>query len=302
MDKDSVSISLVLGSGGARGLTHIGIIRWLEDNGYRIDSISGSSIGALVGGIHAMGKLEEFVSWATAINHAEMFRLLDFTLGSAGLVKGEKIIASLRELTGEALIEELPIPFTAVASDVVQEREVWISRGPLFDAIRASIAIPLFFAPVRYRGRDLLDGGVLNPVPIAPTFRDHTDQTIAVNLSGPVDVSVKLPSASPADESEDSFFSRKVSQFVESLRKDGSPDGLTGMYDVALQAIDAMEGAIGRQKLAAYPPDHVVTVPRSLCGIMEFDQAQALIEKGYELAGQQLRPAVTVQPRTEDEK
>ena len=137
MTDQAVSISLVLGSGGARGLTHIGIIRWLEDNGYRIDSISGSSIGALVGGIYAMGKLDEFVNWVSAINHSEMFDLLDFTLRSAGIVKGERIIETLRNLTGEKNIEDLPIPFTAVASDIVNEKEVWISSGPLFEAIRA---------------------------------------------------------------------------------------------------------------------------------------------------------------------
>ena len=291
MTDQAVSISLVLGSGGARGLTHIGIIRWLEDNGYRIDSISGSSIGALVGGIYAMGKLDEFVNWVSAINHSEMFDLLDFTLRSAGIVKGERIIETLRNLTGEKNIEDLPIPFTAVASDIVNEKEVWISSGPLFEAIRASISIPLLFAPGNYRGLQLLDGGILNPVPIAPTFRDYTEQTIAVNLSGPVDPTVKLPEKVTEEDSEDSFFSRTVSDFVESLRKEAKPSRLEGIYDVAIQAIDTMQGTIGRQKLAAYPPDHVVTVPRSICTIMEFDKARELIDAGYELAGQQLQPA-----------
>ncbi len=296
MSDTPVSISLVLGSGGARGLAHVGIIRWLEEHGYRIDSIAGSSIGALVGGIHAMGKMDDFVQWVSAINRVEIFRLLDFSLNAAGLVKGERIIDTLRELTGEKLIEELPIPYTAVASDIVNEKEVWISKGPLFEAIRASMAIPLFFAPAVYQGRQLLDGGVLNPVPIAPTFRDHTQQTIAVNLSGHRRDDISLPPRSREPKAEDSFFTRKVNQFVDSLIKDNRSPGLEGMYDVAAQAIDTMEGTIGRQKLAAYPPDVVVEVPRNLCTILEFDRAQEIIEIGYRLAGEQLRPVQKTSP------
>jgi NTE family protein len=282
------SVSLVLGGGGARGLAHVGVIRWLEQNGYRIDSISGCSIGALVGGIYGLGKLDEFTDWAGAIKAMDIFRLMDISLGSSGLVKGDRIMETLRGLTGEKQIEELPISYTAVASDIVNEREVWLSRGPLFDAIRASIAIPMFFAPAEINGVQLVDGAVLNPVPIAPTFRDHTDLTIAVNLSGKADPAWPKPQPPQENVEEDSFFTRKINQFVDSYRPSVRSGELDGMLDVATQAIDTMEGAIARHKLAVYPPDMIVQIPRNLGAVLEFDRAREFIDAGYELAENQI--------------
>ena len=289
MSVEGKSISLVLGSGGARGLAHIGVIKWLEECGYTIESIAGSSIGALVGGIYALGKLDEFCEWVKAINTVEMIRLLDFSLGKGGLVKGEKIISTLLELTGDSLIENLPITFTAVAADIANEKEVWIQRGPLFDAIRASISLPLLFTPVERRGVKLQDGGILNPVPIAPTFGDHTDLTIAVNLSGPPDLSLNQPVQKSADEQkENSVFAQKVASFIDSVMPVGEGRSSISMYAIAYQAVDAMQGAIARQKLAAYPPDRLVELPRNVCGTLEFDRAEEMIEFGYRLARQQI--------------
>jgi NTE family protein len=148
--KKKVTVSLVLGSGGARGLAHIGVIHELQDNGYEICSISGCSMGALIGGVFASGKLDEFERWICAINKMDMIKFLDISWGKDGLVKGEKIISTLIDLVGDKVIEELPIPFTAVAADVKNEKEIWINSGRLFDAIRASISLPLFFTPVKY--------------------------------------------------------------------------------------------------------------------------------------------------------
>lgn len=182
MKSGKTTVSLVLGSGGARGLAHIGIIHWLEEHGYEVQSIAGCSMGALVGGIYAIGKLEEFEKWVCAVTKGDMISLLDFSLGMDGLFKGNKIIDTLKGLVGEKCIEDLPISFTAVAANISQGKEVWFSEGPVFDAIRASISLPLFFTPYKHNGADLIDGGILNPVPIAPTFSDQTDMTIAVNL------------------------------------------------------------------------------------------------------------------------
>ena len=190
MDKSQKTVSLILGSGGARGLAHIGVIRWLEENDYAIRSISGCSMGALIGGIYAAGKLDVYTDWVRAITKADMLKLLDISFGASGMVKGEKIINTLKDLVGDQLIEDLPLTFTAVASDIVNEKEVWINKGPLFDAIRASISLPFFFTPAKYKDIELLDGGILNPVPIAPTFSDDTDLKIAVNLGGPVDKTI----------------------------------------------------------------------------------------------------------------
>ncbi|HJX16111.1 MAG TPA: patatin-like phospholipase family protein, partial [Candidatus Deferrimicrobiaceae bacterium] len=169
------TVSLVLGSGGARGLAHIGVIDCLTENGYEIRSIAGSSMGAMIGGIYAAGKLDVFTRWVLALQRLDVIRLLDLSFGSTGLFKGERVIDVLKELIGDRNIEDLPVPFTAVAMDIQNGKEVWLSRGPLFDAIRASIAIPTIFTPHTIEGRQLVDGGLVNPIPIAPTLRDRTD-------------------------------------------------------------------------------------------------------------------------------
>ncbi len=288
MVANNKTISLVLGSGGARGLAHIGIIHWLEEQNYAIRSIAGSSMGALVGGIYAMGKLDEFTQWVKAVDKLEMLRLMDFTRSQGGLVKGDKIINTLAELTGERHIEDLPISFTAVAADIANEKEVWIDTGPVFDAIRASISLPLLFTPVDHKGVTLIDGGVLNPVPIAPTFRDHTDLTIAVNLSGQPNHELDLIERKQPVHSASSYFSKKIDQFIDSISPISSNTESLSIYDVAYQAIDTMQGAVARQKLAAYPPDVVLELPRNICGILEFDRAEEMIEFGYTMAAKQL--------------
>ena len=287
------SISLVLGSGGARGLAHIGIIHWLEENGYRIASVTGCSIGALIGGIYAAGKLDSYEKWVRAIRKIDMVSLLDLSFARGGFVKGEKIISTLRELIGEMQIEDLPMPFTAVASDIRKEKEVWINQGPLFDAIRASISLPLFFTPFNLNGNMLIDGGVLNPVPIAPTFDDNTELTIAVNLGG---APVRLPRPLPVEVPENGNqapLHEKILQFISGLTAgDDEEDGDWDMFDVADQSFDAMQSTIARQKLAAYPPDVLIEIPRNVCGTLEFDRAAEMIALGYNRAGQVLGTAI----------
>jgi NTE family protein len=181
------SISLVLGSGGARGHAHIGVIEELLAQGLAIRSIAGSSMGALIGGIHAAGKLARYTEWVRPLQRLDVLGLIDWTLRGGGLIKGDRIIGMLREVIGDVDIENLPIPYTAVAVDIDTQREVWFSQGPLFDAIRASIAVPAVFRPHRYQGRLLVDGGLLNPLPISPTLRDLTDATIAVDVNAPAE-------------------------------------------------------------------------------------------------------------------
>jgi len=285
-------VSLVLGSGGARGLVHVGVINWLEEQGYQIESIAGCSMGALVGGIYALGKLDQFTDWIKGISAVEMFKLMDFTLAQGGLLKGDKIIKVLVELAGDALIEELPISYTAVAADISNEKEVWIQKGSLIEAIRASISLPLLFTPVQRMGVQLLDGGVLNPVPIAPTFGDHSEQTIAVNLAGSPDPMLADAGSKESVRTEQrSALGLKMAQFIDSLSPAAAVSTNLSMYRVVDQAFDAMQGTIARQKLAAYPPDILLEVPRNLCGTLEFDRAEELIAYGYELAGRTLAGA-----------
>ena len=292
MSDKTKRISLVLGSGGARGLAHIGIIRSLVERGYKIESISGCSIGALIGGIYAAGKLEEYAKWISGIDKFGIFSLLDFSFGRSGLVKGEKLIAKLKELVGETLIEDLPISFTAVAADITREREVWISKGPLFDAIRASISLPLFFTPFRYKGVHLVDGGIFDPVPIAPTYHDVTDLTIAVNLNGAQELEEALQSqpAKKGGENGLQLFREKVGDFIARFWPDDKSEGQEDldMFYIASQSFDAMQGVIARQKLAAHPPDVLIEIPRDACSILDFDQAKSLIDLGYRIAEKRL--------------
>ena len=186
------TVSLVLGSGGARGLAHIGVIKWLEQNGYKINSVAGSSMGALIGGMYAAGQLDTYANWVMALEKKDVIRLLDISFARKSLFKGDRIIEVLREMIGDYEIQNLPISYTAVATDMNSQQEVWLNSGSLFDAIRASIAIPTIFTPHHYMNKTLLDGSLVNPIPIAPTLQDNTDITIAVSLSGKVQPPVFL--------------------------------------------------------------------------------------------------------------
>ena len=280
------TVSLVLGSGGARGLAHIGVIHWLEESDFEIKSIVGCSIGAVIGGIYAAGKLDVYEQWVRSLTKVDIVTLLDLSWDKSGLVRGEKLVNTLIGLVGEKLIEDLPISFTAVATDLRGQKEVWIRSGSLFDAMRASFAIPLFFTPFKLKGVDLVDGGVLNPVPIAPTFGDETDMTIAVNLNGPAESPVEPVDVSAAPESPSSPFREKINRFIGRLQPSTTSGGSRdwGAYEIATQGFEAMQSTISRQKLAAYPPDTVIEIPRNSCKTLEFDRAAEMIALGYKKA------------------
>jgi NTE family protein len=273
----STRVSLVLGSGGARGMAHIGIIKWLEEHDYKIESISGCSMGALVGGMYAIGKLDEFSIWLRSLDTFSMLKLLDFK-GSGGLVSGNKLMKKLEELFTNPNIEDLHVSYTAVASDIEEEKEIWINQGPILDAIRASISLPLFFTPYKYNDKELVDGGVLNPVPIAPTFHDDTDITIAVNLGGKTEHNIQLKKIQ-----QESNLSSKITAYLNQLKLPEVISLENGVYKVANNSFDSMQGTIARMKLATYPPDFEITIPRNLCGTLEFNIADEVIQYGYDL-------------------
>lgn len=282
----STSVSLVLGSGGARGLAHIGVIQWLTENGYEIRSIAGSSMGALVGGIYAASKLEVYAEWVLALERMQVVRLLDPTFGRDGLFKGERIMGVLRELIGDCAIKDLPLSFTAVATDLESGEEVWLRDGALFDAIRASIATPLVFTPFLHGARTLVDGALVNPVPIAPTLNDDTDLTIAVNLSGPAETR-PAPPAPPASEpiANGNVYRKRIRSFISNLNLARTPTVRSrGLFDIAFVSMQTMQDTIARLKLAAYAPDVTVEIPRNACGFYEFWRAEELIALGRERA------------------
>ncbi|MEE4255104.1 MAG: patatin-like phospholipase family protein [Desulfuromusa sp.] len=293
MDSEQKTISLVLGSGGARGLAHIGVIQVLKERGYQIRSISGSSMGALIGGIYAAGELDAYTQWVCALDRLDVLRLLDFSFSGAAFFKGDKIINTLRELIGDRDIEDLPISFTAVATDLEEGKEVWLSSGPLFDAIRASISFPTIFSAFQYRGKTLVDGGLLNPIPIAPTLRDQTQITIAVGLCGKERHILDQPLVVQGAPEKRNKYHHKVIDFIDGLqRKNHGKEEDTGMFDVVSKSIDAMQSTISKFKLASYTPDIVIEIPKNVCSIYEFDRAAELIEIGRQEATARLNEFV----------
>lgn len=284
MSKKAKSISLVLGSGGARGHAHIGVIRAIEERGVDIRNIAGTSMGAVIGGIYAADKLATYVDWANRLGRNDVVRLLDFSFNWTSIFKGERIIEVLRELIGDCQIEELDRGFTAVATALDEQREVWLTSGALFRAIRASTAVPGVFAPVELNGQVLVDGGLVNPIPIAPTLTDSTDMTIAVNLSGMTE-KYERPAAKKdkAESASDKGYRERISEFISSVMDDDDGDeSKPDAADLLVKSIDVMQGAIARLKLAAYTPDKVIDIPREACSFFEFHRAEEMADLGYE--------------------
>ena len=302
------TVSLVLGSGGARGYAHIGAIEEVLAQGYEIKSVAGASMGALIGGVYAAGKLDAYRDWVCELQKLDVLRLLDWTFSGGGLIKGKRIVDKLRELIGEMSIEDLPVAYTAVAVDLIAEREVWFSRGSLFDAIRASIAIPTLFRPHHYQGRVLVDGGLLNPVPITPTLRDLTDCTIAVDLNAPAEPPEHISADAPIDparvdpisdgvpivpdpppvqnEEQPSAlgYKQKLTELLggllEKREKKADEPADTGLLETFARSLDVVQATVTRFKLAAQPPDLLISIPRNAAAFYEFHRAAELIELG----------------------
>ena len=281
------TIALALGAGGAKGLAHIGVIEELEAQGFQIIAIAGCSMGALIGGVHAMGKLDVYRDWVCSLDKFDVLKLVDwsFSFSGGGLIKGEKIIGTLLDLMGDTRIEELPIAFTAVATDLDREREVWLTRGSLFDAVRASIAIPTLFRPHIIDGRTLVDGALLNPVPVTPLIRDPADYVIAVSIDGPAQSTV------PEQMSADTGTPRRgIGHLLGRLLPGGHSEARDaqikpqepGALALLGQSMDLMQANLSRLRLAAYQPDLLVQLARNVSSAYEFYRARELIELGRE--------------------
>jgi len=312
-------IALALGSGGARGYAHIGVINELQERGHEIVSVAGSSMGALVGGVFGAGQLDGFTDWVLGLSQGAVLRQVDPSLTRKGVIRAERVLARMAEFVGERRIEDLPIQFTAVAVDLLTGREVWLDHGPLDRAIRASISIPGVITPAAVNGRLLVDGGVLNPVPVAPVAACHADLVVAVSLHGP---HTRDPAAAPARESADR---RPVAEWWEHFRAsaaevlssdtvaalaprlrlqrtgatpspqaddiDSRPLPSVGMLEVLSLSLDASQSALTRYSLAAHVPDVLVTVPKDACRTADFHKAAELIDLGRDLARQALNQA-----------
>lgn len=279
------SVSLVLGSGGARGYAHIGVIEELEARGYRINCIAGSSMGALVGGLYAAGALGEYKEWVLGLTRLQILRLLDLTFGM-GTIRGDRLFQKIKEMTGDPDIESLSIPFTAVATDLVHQKEVWFQRGSLQAAIRASAAVPGVFTPVVDARRVLVDGGVLNPLPIIPTVAAHSDLIIAVDLnSSPVIPKINLPRVDWEQETEldDNGIVAKLLG-----ENNGSKVKLDSNLDVMMSSLEVMQGALSQYKIAGYRPDLLINIPTETCRFHDFHLAKDVIAVGRKEAAESL--------------
>ncbi len=284
MKDNTKRVSLVLGSGGARGYAHIGAIEELEKKGFAIKSISGSSMGALIGGLYACGKLNEYKEWVLGLDMLDVAKLLDFSFLSNGMIQGDKVFRKIQEMVGEVNIEDLPIKYTAVATDLIKQKEVWIQNGNLLEAIRASIAIPTIFTPKKIENRLLIDGGVLNPLPIAPTISDDTDITIAVNLNAynakKYDIKIPKKEIEKEYKIEEIFFElkQKAQSFFKKEVK--SEFDNMNMFAIIGKTIDIMQNSILECKMAGYSPDIMINIANDACGFYEFNKAYEMIELG----------------------
>jgi len=334
-------IALVLGSGGARGYAHIGVIEELERRGYDIACIAGCSMGAVVGGIYAAGKLKEYREWIESLDYLDVLRLVDVSF-RLGAIRGEKVFGQIRDIVGEINIEDLRIPYTAVATDLTNQQEIWFQEGSLHQAMRASAAIPSLFTPVMQGNRMLVDGGLLNPLPIVPVVSSHCDLIIAVNLNSTNQKHYQLPVIERAPAVKKRFdslissigshlpFRRKLETAngdVLRLEQDsikttaatianpwleesanpqaqqpaaapetaGAPKSASGSFiidnvgpasllDLINQSFEVMQTSLAQYKIAGYPPDILINVPKRVCRFFEFYKAPELIALGREIA------------------
>ncbi len=278
-------VTLVLGSGSARGLAHIGVIHVLEEAGFEVSAITGSSMGALIGGIYAAGKLDSYVDWVRSLTKKDVLKYLDVSFrDTSGILKGDLIFETMRDLVGDISIEDLPVPFIAVTTDLMARKEVWLTHGNLFEAIRASIAVPGVFSPQRIAGRWMVDGGLLNPVPVTPAAQTIAGITIAVDLAGP-------RSANPLGEivaeryEQPARIRRKIDEFLETIQnhldlESSREDDRPALSEVLLNSFETMQETLSRYKLAANPPDLLISIPKNICAPHEFFRASELIEAG----------------------
>lgn len=306
--------AVALGGGGARGYAHIGVLAELADRGHEVVAYAGTSMGSIIGGLAAAGRLDAFTDWVTDLKQGDLLLMLDPILGKPGAIRAQRVMERINDLLEGARIEELPVPYVAVATDLISGREVWFTHGPVATAMRASIAIPSAITPVMINGRLLADGGLVNPVPMDPLAGVPADFTVAVNLAGRrTNVTSRRPMTLTADQTEIELDSMERlrrdflnQDWVRRLREHFEPieDDTVGVVvpqdpppltfeqlpddlrtsDVLAWSYDATQTLITRYRMAAYPPDVLINVPSDSATLWDFHRATELIELGRTLA------------------
>jgi NTE family protein len=283
----STPIGLALGSGLARGFAHIGVLKALTRHGIQPTIVAGTSIGALVGGCYLAGKLKDLEDWALGLNRRKIFAYLDFRVRSAGLIGGNRLVSLLEQHFGNMMIEQLPHPFIAIASDLATGHEVWLRKGNIIDAMRASFALPGVFPPVDVNSRLLVDGALINPVPVAPCLALGSRLTIAVDLNADLIGKATKPGqrfqtvagfdifSSDVDPEDQKLFSGGLTKRI--FRREQNDPSLFG---VMVSALNIMQDRLTRSRLAGDPPDVHIKPQISHIGLLEFERAKEMIEEG----------------------
>lgn len=284
MHKNKKTVSLVLGSGGARGYAHIGVIEILEEQGYEIKSISGSSMGALIGGLYAAGKLDVYKEWVLSLDFIDTLKLLDLSLSHGGIVNIDTVYKRIEQMIGDTKIEDLPIRYMAVASDIKNYKKIWFKEGKLIDAIRASIAIPTVFVPVVKEDMILVDGGVLDPLPIDSVSSDKTDLTVAVNLNSNIQNTYKIKRPEKEEIAENTLYKKTIELVDKAKQAIGAGTSKEELpidiFYILNKSLDATQTLIVENILKEHQPDLIIEIPREACESYEFDKAYEMIEIG----------------------
>ena len=289
MQKWQPKIGLALGAGAARGWAHIGVLHGLEKNGLKPDIVVGSSIGALVGGLYLAGELDALEAWARGLNRRRIIAMLDFKMHTGGLIGGGKLAAKLERHIGDRLIEDLPRPFVAVASDLLNGHELWLREGGLLKALQASYALPGIFPAVQLNHHWMVDGALVNPVPVSVCTALGADLTIAVTLQGDFLGKVKRPGTHPQLPPAFDLLEGLGGAEVEpksSHKKRGAPgffrrhSGHPSLVGTMVSSLSILQDRLARSRLAADPPDVLIEPRVGQIGLLEFDHAAELIAEG----------------------
>ncbi|MDX2303838.1 MAG: patatin-like phospholipase family protein [Microscillaceae bacterium] len=275
------NIALVLSCGGARGIAHIGVIEELENQGFKISSIAGCSMGALVGGFYAAGKLDVYKEWLCSLTQKDVTKLIDLTLSSKGFIKGQRVFSEMKKLMADVNIEDLGIPYVAVATDVHDHEEFVFAEGSLYDAIRASVAIPSIIHPCFINGKEFVDGGIVNPIPINRAIRTENDSLVVVNVNSTVPLQSENEEIQEVKKKRNirhyNYFMNKMLNF--SLSNYASPrrSSIVGLIG---KSMELMQTQIAELTLKSYPHDLLVNVSKQSGTLFEFHRAKDLIEEG----------------------
>ena len=282
-------VALVLSSGGAKGFAHVGVIRVLERYGFHIRSVAGASMGSLIGGLYATGELDHFIEFMDNVDLREMLKFVDINLGPGGMIKGEKIIEQLKELIPDRSIEDLNIPYCAIATDIETGEEKVFTDGKLYDAIRASIAIPTVFTPHVVDGHHYVDGGVLNPIPVNRVQRKRRDILVAVNVNA-----IDSPEDMPLPE-EKKKQERKLPEAVESFLEKAEKliplnrSDRIGFFNLTNKSLNLMIDKISDLTLEMDPPDIQIDIPTNAFGTFDFYKANEIIAYGERAAEKEIK-------------